>query len=127
MKKSVHEIYVECKKQNLSDKEFVERLKEEGIIIKNKKKPKKRLTDFQKYEILEIITMIGKRENYHFFRWFNLSTKKEYSFAEISFSELNFSELVIKCEKMFKIILPDDKLNDVKTISNFFELIEYQL
>ena len=60
MKKSVHQIWRECKNQNLTNKDFIARLKQEGIIIPKKKK----LTNYQEFQIIQSINKVSK---FHFF------------------------------------------------------------
>jgi len=120
MKKSVHEIYTECKDKNLTDKDFINRLKEEGII-----KPKKeKLTGIQE---IRIINAINKISEFHFFP-IKIERIKDKKFKkDFGFDELNFVEFVMEIEKLFEISLPDDKLNHVKTVNDFVELVENQL
>lgn len=92
-------------------------------IIDNKK-----LSLLSKRSIANLITKIGTQENCKFFKYQEIKLNKTYNFEkDFGFDVLDFIELVIECEKKLDISLPDDKLNNVKTLNQFFKLIENEL
>lgn len=89
---------------------------------------KKELSILRKHGIINFITKVGKRQGYKFFKYQSIKLNKTYNFEkDFGFDELDFVELVMECEKKFNICLPDDKLNNIKTLNQFFKLIESQL
>lgn len=86
------------------------------------------LTGLQKRGIASFITKLGKGNGYKFFKHNIIKLNQAYNFKkDFGFDELDFVELVMFCEKKLNISLPDDKLNNVKTLNQFFKLVENQL
>lgn len=85
----------------------------------------KKLTDDQKKVIVEIITKIANHnKGNQFFKENVIDFKKDYTFKEIGLDDLDFVELIMECEKLWNVGLPDDKFHKVKTLNDFFKILE---
>ena len=84
----------------------------------------KKITSFQE---IQIIQSINKISEFHFFP-IKIERIKDKKFKkDFGFDELDFAGFVMEIEEKFNISLPDDKLNQVKTLKDFVELVENQL
>lgn len=88
----------------------------------------KPLTETQKKLITDKITEIGNSiVGNQFFKSNTLNQKEDYKFKDFGFDELDFVELVMECEKIFNVCIPDDKVYGIKKLHQLYELIENQL
>lgn len=88
----------------------------------------KELTADQKKVIVEMITKIANHiKGNQFFKENVIDFKKDYTFKEIGFDDLDFVELIMECEKLWNVSLPDDKFYKVKTLNDFFKILEESL